>query len=109
MVSHTVDLVLAMTKTLTLVFGGVLTYLSYKAFRRTDSCALRALTVGIALLTGGALLGGVLHQIGGLTLEYSVSVQSVFTALGFGVMTYSLFADVSRSDGPIESGVGPGD
>lgn len=91
---HETTVVLVAAKTATLAFGSALTYLSYSAFRRTDSRALRALAIGIGLLTLGALLGGVLHQLAGITLEASVAVQSVFTAVGFAVMTYSLFVDI---------------
>lgn len=84
-------LFLAVTKALTVLFGGTITYLSYQAYARTSSPALRALTVGIGLVTTGVVLGGVLHQIGGLPLETSVSIQSVFSATGFAVLTYSLY------------------
>jgi hypothetical protein len=91
-------MVLVAAKTATLVFGGALAYLSYKAYRRTGSRALWSLAVGIGLLISGAALGGTLHQFAGLGLETSVSVQSVFTAVGFAVMTYSLFAEVSSAE-----------
>jgi len=101
--------VLIAAKTATLAFGSVLTYLSYRAFRRTRSRALRALAVGIGLLTLGALLGGVLHQIAGIGLEASVGVQSVFTAVGFAIMTYSLFVDIVDESDRTRSGVRTGD
>jgi hypothetical protein len=101
--------VLVAAKTVTLVFGGVLAYLSYKAYRRTGSRALWTLAVGIGLLISGAALGGVLHQFAGLGLETSVSVQSVFTAVGFAVMTYSLFAEVSGADRTTGRGAQAGD
>jgi hypothetical protein len=89
---------LVATKTATLVFGGLLTYLSFRASRRTGSPALRALAVGIGLVTAGAILGGGLHQLLGVKLEWSVVVQSVFTAAGFGLLTYSLYTDFERPD-----------
>lgn len=89
---------LVATKTATLVFGGLLTYLSFRASRRTGSPALRALAVGIGLVTAGAILGGGLHQLLGVALEWSVVVQSVFTAAGFGLLTYSLYTDFERPD-----------
>jgi hypothetical protein len=87
------EILLVAMKTATLTFGGLLTYLSYQAYRRTGSAALRALVVGIGLVTVGAILGGALHQFGNVTLEWSASVQSVFTATGFAVLTYSLYTE----------------
>jgi hypothetical protein len=106
---HQITVVLVAAKTATLAFGSALTYLSYSAFRRTDSRALRALATGIGLLTLGALLGGVLHQLAGITLEASVAVQSVFTAVGFAVMTYSLFVEIIDESDRTSSGPHTGD
>lgn len=96
--------ILVAAKATTLIFGGALTLLSYRAFRRTGSSALQILTVGIGLLTTGAIVGGILHQFVGVPLEVSVSVQSVFTAVGFAVMTYSLFTDVAEPGDRTRSG-----
>jgi O-antigen/teichoic acid export membrane protein len=85
-------LVLALTKAATLSFGALLAGLSWRAYRRTTDPALRALAVGIGLVTVGAVLGGVLHRVVDVRLAVAVSVQSVFTAAGFAVLTYSLYA-----------------
>ncbi|MEF8851790.1 MAG: hypothetical protein V5A44_00965 [Haloarculaceae archaeon] len=86
-------LVVVTTKALTLTFGGILTWLSYRAFIRTGAPALRALAVGIGLVTIGALVGGVVHQVLGLSVLAGVAVQGAFSAAGFAVLTYSLYAD----------------
>jgi len=86
-------LVLALTKAATLVFGTLLTSLSWRAYRRTGAPALRALAAGIGLVTVGAIVGGALHQFVAIRLIVAVSVQSVFTATGFAVLTYSLYAE----------------
>lgn len=109
MIADGSTVVLIGAKTATLVFGGLLTFLSYRAFRRTGSSALRALAVGIGLLTVGALVGGALHQLTPVGLGASVGIQSVFTAIGFGVMTYSLFVDVSDYGDRIGSGTRTGE
>lgn len=83
--------ILTITKAATLWFGGTITVLSYRAYRRTDSPALWALTVGIGLVTVGAFLGGVLHHLANFSIEISATTQSVFTALGFAILTYSLY------------------
>jgi hypothetical protein len=106
---HGTTLVLVVAKTTTLAFGSILTYLSFRAFKRTGSHALRALAAGIGLLTLGAFLGGALHQVAGISLRASVGVQSVFTAAGFAVMTYSLFTDVIRGRSGARSRARAGD
>ncbi|MFB6084171.1 MAG: hypothetical protein ABEJ94_08005 [Halorientalis sp.] len=100
---------LTAAKTVTLLFGGMLTLLSGRAYRRTGSPALRALAVGIGLVTTGAILGGVLHQGFGLPLETSATLQSVFTAIGFGVLTYSLYTESRTPSRDRRSGHQPGD
>lgn len=98
MVAGEVSVLLVAAKTVTLVCGGALTVLAARAARRTGSPALRALALGIGLLTAGALAGGLGHQYLGLSLDASVTAQSVFTALGLGVMTYSLYAEGAGRD-----------
>ncbi|MFB6184773.1 MAG: hypothetical protein ABEI96_09490 [Haloarculaceae archaeon] len=85
-------LLLAAAKTVTLLCGGLLTLVAYRAYRRTGAAALRALAVGIGLVTLGTVLGGTLHQGLGVNLVESVGVQSVFTAFGFAILAYSLYA-----------------
>lgn len=83
--------------TVTLVFGSAIVLLAYRAYARTGSRALRALSAGLGLVTLGTLLGGSLHQLTAATLLESIAVQSVFTALGFVVLAYSLFVERTPS------------
>jgi len=85
--------VLVAAKTLTLACGVVLTTLTHRAYRRTRSTAMRVLSVGIGLVTAGAVLAGSLNQLAGVPLVLSTTVESLFTAAGFLVMTYSLYSD----------------
>lgn len=107
--SQETAVVLVAAKTATVAFGGALTFLAVRAYRRTGSDALRALAIGIGLLLVGALIGGALHQFVGLSLGLSVTIQSVCTAIGFAVMTYSLFIDVRQRETRTSSGVRTGD
>jgi len=84
---------LVAAKTLTLACGAVLTTLTYRAYKRTRSTAMRVLSLGIGLVTAGAVLAGSLNQLVGVPLVLSTTVESLFTAAGFIVMTYSLYAD----------------
>jgi hypothetical protein len=90
--SH-LDIALVAVKTGTLLLGSLITFLSFKAHRRTGSPALRALSVGFGLVTIGALLAGVGHQFTSLSLTHSVVIESALTFLGFAVIVYSLYAD----------------
>lgn len=86
-------------KSLTLVLGGLVTYFSYRAYRRTGSPALRSLAIGFGIVTVGAILAGILDQI--LPFIYAdfdnflfgVFVESWLTAIGFAVIVYSLYTD----------------
>jgi hypothetical protein len=90
--SHLTSVVVIL-KSITLVLGGLITYLAYKAFRRTGSRSLRSLTVGFGLVTLGALLAGVADQLLVAQTEVALILESVLTAVGFAVIVYSLYAD----------------
>ena len=97
--SH-LTIAIAATKTLTFVFGAVITYLSWTAYKRTAAYELRALAVGFAIVTTGAVLGGGIDLVGDVfaaagtqTILYGVLAQSVLTMIGFGVITYSLYRE----------------
>lgn len=94
---RTIELLVVASKTVTLVCGGLVTWMAYRASTRTGSAALRALAVGLFLVTTGALVAGALHQVVGVSFETGVAVQSAFTATGFAVLAYSLYAQ-SRPD-----------
>lgn len=78
--------------TVTLLCGGTVTLLARRAYRRTRAPALGALAAGLGFVTAGALLAGGLNQFLGVGFETSVGVQSTFTAVGFSILAYSLYA-----------------
>ncbi|USZ68312.1 hypothetical protein NGM10_00890 [Halorussus salilacus] len=80
-------------KTVVLALGGTVTYVASKAYRQTGSPALRALAVGFGLVVMGSVLGGSVHQFTAFSLELGVVVETAFSALGFGVLTYSLYTE----------------
>ncbi|WP_276277827.1 DUF7521 family protein [Haloarcula regularis] len=90
---ETSTVLLVAAKTVTLVCGAVLTYLTYQAYRRTASPAMRALWIGISFVTAGAVFAGSLHQVLNVPVATSVAVESIFTAAGFVVLTYSLYTE----------------
>jgi hypothetical protein len=88
-----VETAIVVAKTITLVLGGLVTYLAFKAHRRTGAPALRALAVGFGIVTVGAIVAGIVDRLTGLGLLYSVLIQSTLTMVGFAVITYSLYVE----------------
>jgi hypothetical protein len=80
-------------KTVTLLLGGLITYLSYKAYRRTGAEPLRALSLGFGVVTLGTLLAGALDEVLGLGFRLGLLVESALVAVGFGIIVYSLYTD----------------
>ncbi|XVH31620.1 DUF7521 family protein [Haloferacaceae archaeon DSL9] len=87
------SIALVVIQTTILILGGSITYFAHKAYRRTRDPALRALAIGFGLVTAGALLGGIIHQVFNVTLTAGVVVSSFLMACGFAVITYSLFLE----------------
>lgn len=85
----TSTLVLALLDGTTLVLGGVLTALAYRAYNRTGRRPLRSLAAGFGLLTGGVLAGGIL-QVVGVELAHSLAVERGFAVAGLAVVVHSL-------------------
>jgi len=89
---YVTSLVVAL-KTVTLLLGGLITFFAFKAYRRTDSPALRALALGFGVVTLGAFLAGIADQILAVDRTTVLLIESVLTVTGFGVITYSLYVE----------------
>jgi hypothetical protein len=89
MTTH-IDLLIIVAKTAILLLGGSITYYALRAYGRTGDPSLRALGVGFGVVTVGALIGGVSHQVIGSELVVGIAINSLLTAVGFGVIVYSL-------------------
>lgn len=94
---------IAATQTVTMLAGGFVTLLAFRAYRRTGAPALRALSVGLGLVTVGALLAGVVDQVARTNLATAIAVQSTAMAVGFTVLAYSLYAEGPSSETREES------
>lgn len=90
--AHLQTLIVA-TKTITLVLGAVITTFAYRAYRRTGARPLRALAIGFAFVTVGGVAGGAFDFLLSIGIRWGVLAQSALTAVGFGVITYSLYAE----------------
>lgn len=86
-----VGVVRLLLRVLILVFGGMITYVAYKAYRRTGAGPLRALAGGFALVTLGSLLAGVANHLTELAFPLVSTINVAFTAAGFAIILYSLY------------------
>jgi hypothetical protein len=82
---------IAVVKFVILLLGGGITYIAFKAYRRTGEDSLRVLGVGFGIITLGAILTGVANQFFSLGLALGVLTNSVFVASGLAIIMYSLY------------------
>ncbi|PSP28715.1 hypothetical protein BRC65_01645 [Halobacteriales archaeon QH_2_65_14] len=78
-------------KTLTLALGGLITFLAFKAYRRTGARSLGALSLGFAIVTLGTFLAGVVDQVLAAGFLAGLLIESALIAAGFLVIVYSLY------------------
>jgi len=90
--SHITTAVIVL-KTLTLLLGGSITYLALKAYRRTGSKSLQALSLGFGFVTLGALAAGISDQIIQMPTGTVLAIESALTTVGFAVIVYSLYTE----------------
>lgn len=91
--SMAVTTAIIVLKTVILVLGSGVTYIAYKAYRRTGAVSLRILAIGFGIITFGALLAGIANQILGVSLEEGILINSLLVALGLGIIMYSLYLE----------------
>ena len=80
-------------KTITVALGGLITFYAYQASRRTGARALLYLSIGFAVITLGALTGGIIDQLLRLTRAWAIVVESLLAITGFAIILYSLYVD----------------
>ncbi len=88
-----IEIAIIVAKTAILLLGGSITYYALRAFRRTGDPSLRALGIGFGVVTVGALVGGVSHQIIRADLVVGIAIDSLLTTIGFAVIVYSLYLE----------------
>lgn len=93
MTTELIPTIVLALKAVTLVFGGLITYFAYRAYRETEARPIGALAIGFGCVTIGALLAGGAHQAFGLHTDVALLLEAALTAVGFGVITYSLYAE----------------
>lgn len=83
-------------KTMTLLLGGAITILAYRAYRRTRASGLGWLAAGFGVVTVGSLLAGIADQVLAVDAAAALTIESALTAAGFAIIVYSLYATRGR-------------
>ena len=86
----TIPSLIVALKTITLLLGALITFFAYKAYRRTQSRSLGALSLGFGIVTLGTLLAGVADQLF-LDFQTGLLIESALIAIGFSIIVYSLY------------------
>ena len=88
----TTILVLSVLKVITILLGFVIVYLGAKAYRQSRRRPLLLLTIGMGVMTLGAISEGAAYQGLGWPLEQSHVVEAVVTLIAFAILVYSLYS-----------------
>ncbi len=88
--SFEVQLAIAIVKTFILLVGGVVTYLAFSAYRRTEDRSLGLLATGFGLIVVGVLLAGLTFELLSSSLGIGILIESLFILSGLSIIAYSL-------------------
>ncbi|RBI59393.1 hypothetical protein DMJ13_22470 [halophilic archaeon] len=86
-----VETAIIVVKTVILLLGSGITYIAFKAYRRTETPSLRALGVGFGVITLGVLLAGIAHQLLSVSFQMGILINSILVAIGLAIIMYSLY------------------
>lgn len=88
-----VETAIVVVKTIILLLGSGITYIAFRAYRRTETPSLGVLGIGFGVITFGMLLAGIAHQVLSVSLETGILINSVLVAIGLAIVMYSLYLE----------------
>jgi len=80
-----------LVKMVILALSLVLTHLTFRAYQRSRRQEIWVLSVGFGSISVGVLLGGAVYEFLHVDVMLGLLVEAVFTALGLGMVLYSLY------------------
>lgn len=80
-----------LVKLVVLTLAVILTHLTFSSYRRSGRSEIRALTAGFGAIAGGIVLGGTVFLVAGADVLLGVLFETVFLAVGLGMIIYSLY------------------
>lgn len=84
------EILVIVTRLLSLILGGAIVVLAYKGFRRSNSRSMIFLAVGLALVTTGAFVEGVLFEFFHWEITLIHAIESTINVLGFLTILYAV-------------------
>lgn len=87
-----VTLTLSLIKLATVALGALVIYLGTRAYRASNRKPILWLTIGMGIMTLGAVAEGLALQGLGLTLAAAHIIEAVVTFAAFAALVYSLYA-----------------
>lgn len=82
--------VVSVTRGVTAIVGLFVATLAYRGYRRNDSPKMRALAVGIGLLTAGVYVAVMLADMTGAGNGVILLVRGLVTVIGLSVVLYAI-------------------
>lgn len=82
--------VVSVTRGATAIVGLFVATLAYRGYRRNDSPKMRALAIGIGLLTAGVYAGVLLADLTGAGNGVVLLVRGLVTVIGLSVVLYAI-------------------
>jgi len=84
-------LIIRIVKILLVLMGGIVVWLSGRAWRRNKSSAMFFLALGFALITAGSVAAGVLFEFLRFELLEVNIAEGLVQLLGFAMIIYSVY------------------
>lgn len=88
-------------KLLTMAFGLLVAYVSFRGYSRYHSLPLLYVSIGFVFISVGAALEGLLFEFTSLTLYRASLVNTGFMVLGMGCILYSIYGGPRTRSGTI--------
>lgn len=86
------EIILSGIKLVTVILGVLIVYLGWKAYRASRRRHLLWLTIGMLIMTLGAISEGAAYQGLRWTINQSHVFEAVVTLIAFAALVYSLYA-----------------
>jgi len=82
---------LVIGKTMTLIFGLLISALSFLSYRRHKDRLMLEISIGFLFISIGSFIEGVMYEILGLNIYLDHLIESIFILIGMIIIAFTLF------------------